>query len=197
MYNYYIEYINKKHNACEQVSIDSLNQFSEIIEKAINNKNKIFLCGNGGSLATANHILCDLFKQSSTDTALKPLVFSLASNFELLTAISNDISYDEIFSYQLKRVGSKGDILITISASGDSENIVRAIDQANKMGVTSISLTGFNGGRSKKLSNFNIHVKAENYGIIEDAHQSILHAMTQYIRIKNLDKNKNLESIKL
>ncbi len=197
MYNYFIEYINKKHKACEEVDHKSLNKFSEIIEEAISNKNKIFLCGNGGSLAIANHILCDLFKQSSSDTALEPLVFSLASNFELLTAISNDISYEEIFSYQLNRVGTKGDVLITISSSGDSENIVRAIDQANKMGITSISLTGFNGGRSKKQSDFNIHVQEENYGIIEDAHQSILHAMTQYIRVKNLDKNKNLESIRL
>jgi len=81
MHEYFIEYINKKHKACELIKPDSLIKFSEIVENAINKKNKIFFCGNGGSLAIANHMLCDLFKQSSTDTDLEPLVFSLATNF--------------------------------------------------------------------------------------------------------------------
>jgi len=197
MHNYFIEYINKKHKACELIDSESLIKFSDIVEDAINKKKKIFFCGNGGSLAIANHMLCDLFKQSSTDTDLKPLVYSLATNFELMTAISNDISYDKIFSYQLDRLGSKDDILITISSSGDSENIIQAINMANKIGLISVSLTGFNGGRSKELSTYNIHVKEENYGIIEDIHQSIIHSMSQYIRIKNLKKNISKDSIRL
>jgi D-sedoheptulose 7-phosphate isomerase len=196
MHHYFLEYIEKKYNACKSIDSGSLIQFSDLVEKTIQSKNKIFFCGNGGSLAIANHMLCDLYKQASTDSAIEPLVYSLSSNFELITAISNDIDYSQIFSYQLNRIGNKGDILITISSSGDSQNIIEAINVAKKIGIVSVSLTGFNGGRSKENSDLNIHVNEFNYGIIEDSHQTIIHAMTQFLRSKYLDKSLDKEKIK-
>jgi len=100
----------------------------------------------------------------------------------LITAIANDFAYDEVFSYQLKTMAAPGDVLITISSSGNSENIVRAIDWARVNGVGSISMTGFAGGRSKSLADINLHVAAENYGVVEDIHQSMMHSLAQYLR---------------
>jgi phosphoheptose isomerase len=113
---------------------------------------------------------------------LRPRVVSLASHLELITAIANDISYDEIFAYQLKTMAAPGDVLMTISSSGNSENVVRAIDWARENGVGTIAMTGFAGGRSAKLADINLHVAAENYGIVEDIHQSMMHALAQYLR---------------
>ncbi len=113
---------------------------------------------------------------------LLPRVASLASQVELITAIANDIAYDEVFAYQLRTMAAPGDILITISSSGNSENIVRAIDCARQNGVASIAMTGFSGGRSAKLADVVLHVAAENYGIVEDVHQSMMHCFAQYLR---------------
>ena len=140
-------------------------------------------------------MLCDILKQTSSDSKLKPLISSLSSNYELISAISNDISYDEIFSYQLERFASKHDLLITISSSGDSENIVRVLKKSQEIGLYSVALTGFSGGRSRKFCSLNIHVPENNYGIVEDAHQSIIHAIAQYLRKKHLDDNVNESKI--
>jgi len=101
---------------------------------------------------------------------------------EIITAIGNDISYDEIFVYQLRCLAKAGDVLITISSSGDSENIVRTVQWAKNNGIPVISMTGFTGGRSAQLADVNLHVDADNYGVIEDVHQSLMHLLAQYIR---------------
>lgn len=142
----------------------------------------IYACGNGGSAAIANHLLCDFQKGIQTGTAIKPRIISLSSNLELITAIANDISYDDIFVYQLRTMARAGDLLMTISSSGDSENIVRATQWSKQNNVPTISLTGFSGGRSARIADVAIHVAAENYGIIEDIHQSVMHIFAQFLR---------------
>ena len=118
-----------------------------------------------------------------------PKIISLSSNLELITAISNDIKYDEIFSFQLARLANKDDCLITISASGNSKNIINVIKWAKANNLKTISLNGFDGGKAKKLSDFSVNVPSNNYGIIEDLHQSIMHILSQSIRMKFLKKN--------
>jgi D-sedoheptulose 7-phosphate isomerase len=153
-----------------------------MIGDAIRGRRAIYACGNGGSAAISGHLLCDFTKGVQTNTALRPRVVSLAAHLELITAIANDISYTEIFAYQLKTMAERGDVLISISSSGNSENVVRAIDWARQSGVGTIAMTGFSGGRSSKLADVNLHVEAENYGIVEDIHQSMMHAFAQYLR---------------
>jgi phosphoheptose isomerase len=114
-------------------------------------------------------------------------VVSLASHLELITAIGNDFDFAEIFAYQLQTFASAGDALMTISSSGNSENIVRAIRWAKENGVTAIALTGFEGGRSAKLADINLHVPARNYGIVEDVHQSMMHVFAQHLRMRRMD----------
>ena len=96
--------------------------------------------------------------------------------------IANDIAYADCFVYQLRTAARAGDMLLTISSSGDSENVVRAVDWASTNGVQTIALTGFDGGRTARAAAINIHVKGNNYGVVEDTHQSIMHVFSQYLR---------------
>ena len=130
----------------------------------------------------ANHLACDHLKGGQTDTDLQPRVTSLSSNLSLISAIANDIGFDEIFSYQLRTLGDAGDVLISISASGDSDNVVRAVEWAKQNGLATIALTGFSGGRSGQLADIHLHVEGDNYGIVEDVHQSVMHILAQYLR---------------
>jgi len=168
--------------AWQSVDVHAASRAAKLLETAVVGGRTVFSCGNGGSAAIANHLLCDFIKGVQTDTALRPRVISLASHLELITAIANDIAYDEIFVYQLRTMATADDVLLTISSSGDSENIVRAIEWAHAHRVSSIALTGFDGGRSARLADVNLHVRAENYGIVEDVHQSLMHSLAQYLR---------------
>ena len=104
----------------------------------------------------------------------------------MLTAIANDLSYDDIFLYQLKTLANFGDALLTISASGNSENIVKAAIWARKKKMEVITFTGFDGGRLADLATVHLHVEANNYGVIEDIHQSLMHMLAQFIRMKHM-----------
>jgi D-sedoheptulose 7-phosphate isomerase len=168
--------------AWQSVDTAAASRAAKLLGDAIAGRRLIFACGNGGSAAIANHLLCDFLKGVQTDTELRPRVVSLSAHLELITAIANDIAYDEVFAYQLRTMAQPGDVLITISSSGDSENIVRAIRWARENAVQSIAMTGFDGGRSAGLAEVNLHVAATNYGVIEDVHQSMMHSLAQYLR---------------
>jgi phosphoheptose isomerase len=142
----------------------------------------VFCCGNGGSAAIANHLLCDHVKGIRTGTDLSPRVVSLSASVELLTAISNDIAFADVFAYQLQAQASQGDVLIAISSSGQSPNIVRALTWARRLGMATIALTGFTGGDAREAADVSVHVDVANYGIVEDLHHAIMHALAQYIR---------------
>jgi phosphoheptose isomerase len=105
---------------------------------------------------------------------------------ELFSAIANDIGYEHVFSYQLESIARPGDVLIAVSSSGRSPNIVRAVDWANANGMRTIALTGFEGGDTRARANVPIHVDSRNYGIIEDAHQALMHLLAQYVRQSQL-----------
>jgi D-sedoheptulose 7-phosphate isomerase len=156
------------------------------LKRAIQADRLIFTCGNGGSAAIANHLTCDCSKGIATNTTLRPRVVSLSATVELITAIANDMAYPEVFAYQLRNAARPGDVLITISSSGDSENIVRALDWAGENGMTTIALSGFSGGRSAQMADISLHVAAENYGVVEDVHQSLVHILAQYVRMSEL-----------
>jgi len=181
-------YILKISEGFKSIDTVTLREVSEIFEKVIKNNGKIFTCGNGGSSAISEHLVCDFVKGISTDTNEQPFVYSLTSNVPLLTATANDISYQETFSYQLERYANKEDILLCISSSGNSENIIYAIKKAKKMGLKTVSFVGFDGGLAKKLADYSIHIPIKNYGVVEDIHQSLMHIFAQYIRLSNIDK---------
>jgi phosphoheptose isomerase len=143
---------------------------------------RIFFCGNGGSASIANHMQCDHLKGIRTGTDLSPKVLSLSANVELLTAIANDTGYENVFVYQLQSQSEPGDVLLAVSSSGCSPNIVRALTWARDQGLRTIAVTGFDGGAARIAAEVSVHVDCANYGVIEDLHQAIMHALAQYIR---------------
>jgi D-sedoheptulose 7-phosphate isomerase len=179
-------YFEQLASAAASVDRGRLAAAVAILDKAYERGATLFVCGNGGSAAISNHLACDHGKLLSTDTNLLPRVHSLAANIEVITAIANDIEYAEVFTHQLRLSGRQGDVVMTISSSGDSENVVRAIQWARDHQCDSIALTGFSGGRTGKLATVDLHVAADNYGVIEDVHQSLMHLMGQFMRQRRM-----------
>jgi D-sedoheptulose 7-phosphate isomerase len=189
--DFFEDYISIKDLLLKKIDHQILNKIIIEILSSIKNKRNFFSCGNGGSAATAEHLTCDFSKGSCTNTNLNFKVFSLNSNISLMTAIGNDMTYNDIFSYQLNRYGKANDVLLAFSVSGTSKNIINCAKIAKKKKIKIISFTGFDGGTLKKLSNYNINFSSNNFGIVEDCHLTIVHFISQYIR--NLKfKNSNM-----
>jgi D-sedoheptulose 7-phosphate isomerase/D-glycero-D-manno-heptose 1,7-bisphosphate phosphatase len=179
---YFDAYAEEAARAFGSVEPAALDKAAAILIDAYTRRAALFACGNGGSAAIANHLQCDHLKAIRMKTDLTPRVVSLSTNVELLTAIANDLAYEEVFTYQLQSQASPGDVLIAISSSGRSPNIVRALTWARDHGLHTIALTGFDGGDARTTAEVSIHIDAANYGVVEDLHQVIMHALAQYIR---------------
>jgi phosphoheptose isomerase len=187
--SYFSAYAQKLAQAASSVESASLDQAASILLDAYTRGARVFSCGNGGSAAIANHMQCDQVKGIRTGTDLAPRFVSLSANVEVLTAIANDLAFEDVFAYQLQTQSGPGDVLITVSSSGSSPNIVRALSCAHDNGLQTIALTGFSGGDARKLADVAIHVDSTNYGIIEDVHQTITHALAQYLRQSRMTAN--------
>lgn len=146
----------------------------------------VWVAGNGGSAAISDHTVCDCSKGTHVDGQPPFRTVSLASNVPMLTAIANDISYDDVFSEPLKYYLKSEDAVLLVSSSGNSPNVVKACEFANARGVPTVAFVGFKGGRLRELAQVTVHVEIENYGIVEDTHQSLIHALTQYMKARNL-----------
>jgi phosphoheptose isomerase len=180
--SFFDAYAEETARAGKSVDLGALDRAAAILMEAYTRGAVVFSCGNGGSAAIANHLQCDHLKGVRTTTDLAPRVVSLSSNTELITAIANDLSYDDIFTYQLQSQSRPGDVLLAISSSGRSPNVVGALGWARDHGLRTIAFTGFEGGGARAIAEVSIHVDEANYGIVEDVHQAIMHALAQYIR---------------
>ena len=169
-------------NAWATLDLEELAAAEDTLRTAYVNRSIVMVCGNGGSAAISNHLLCDHCKGVATDTELSPSVISLSSNIELITAIANDVSFEEVFVYQAQRYLRPGAVLLTISSSGNSPNIIAVTRWAKSNGVKVIAMTGFSGGVSREIADIKLHINANNYGVIEDIHQSLMHILAQFIR---------------
>jgi phosphoheptose isomerase len=179
---YFADYSDEMMQAWKSLDFAELDRAAVILSDAYARRATVFSCGNGGSASIANHLVCDHTKGIRTNSDLVPRVLSLSNNIELLTAISNDIGYDDVFTYQLQSHAVPGDVLVAISSSGRSANIVRALTWARENGIHTIAITGFEGGAARTLADAAIHFQCTNYGIVEDLHQAVMHALAQYIR---------------
>lgn len=186
--NYMDAYASQHQAAMQGVDRSALSAACDILEAAYLQNNFVFVCGNGGSAAIANHMVCDHGKLIETDTSIKVKIHSLCNSVELMTAIANDISYEDVFAYPLRSMGLKSDVLLTISGSGESPNVVKAAETAKELGMQVIAFTGFSGGKSADISDVNVHVPSENYGIIEDIHQGLMQVIAQFIRMKHMEE---------
>jgi D-sedoheptulose 7-phosphate isomerase len=154
----------------------------EILRDARSQGSTVFIAGNGGSATTASHMVTDLmFGRRLPEPGLR--VVGLADNQAVITATGNDVSFDQVFARQINRLARVGDVLILVSASGNSPNIIRAADEARMCGVTVIGLTGFDGGQLAGLSDVSIHVPSEagTYGPVEDIHLIVNHLLVHLL----------------
>ncbi|WP_028846226.1 MULTISPECIES: HAD-IIIA family hydrolase [Thermocrispum] len=175
-------YVTELARAFATVDLEQISRAAQILDDAYSRDAGVFACGNGGSASIANHLQCDHVKGVRTGTGLTARVQSLSTNIELLSAIANDLGYEQVFEYQLQSLARPGDVLIAVSSSGSSANIVRAVDWANAHGMTTIALTGFGGGPARRRATVAVHVDSTNYGVIEDTHQACMHLLAQYVR---------------
>lgn len=181
-------YFERARAAAASVDSAGIDRAADMLAACHAADRAVYACGNGGSAAIANHLVCDHQKGVGADTGLRPFVVSLSSNIEVITAIANDISYDRIFVHQLEHLARPGDVLITVSASGDSENVVQAAQWGVDNGLGVIAMTGFDGGRSRAIATVSLHVEGDNYGIVEDTHQALMHILAQYLRARHMDE---------
>lgn len=192
---YFTEYAKEMARASETIDLAAMERAGNVLIDAYARGSRMFSCGNGGSASIANHMQCDHLKGIRTGTDLAPQVLSLAANVEVLTAIANDIGYHDVFAYQLQSQARPGDVLIAVSSSGRSRNIVEALTWAGENGLRTIAITGFDGGAARTVAEVAIHVDCSNYGIVEDLHQAIMHALAQFVRHSRLDTDTISETV--
>lgn len=175
----YFEYLAK---VLQAINPEEINSFVQILLKAREHGSNIYFIGNGGSAATASHFANDI--AIGTNSYSKGFrAISLADNLPIITAIGNDFGYDQIFSRQLQVLGKKGDVLVGISASGNSPNLVKAFEYAKSAGIETIAITAFDGGKLKEMADHSVHVPTgmKEYGPAEDAHMILDHLVGAYL----------------
>lgn len=171
------DYINEEINVLKALNLDDINTVMNELEEARLNGKRIFTCGNGGSAATASHYCCDFNKGVSENLEQKYNFECLNDNVPIIMAVANDISYDEVFRFQLKNKMKPGDVFIGISGSGNSKNVVNAMRYAKSIGGTTIAIVGYSGGEMIKMADYHIHININNMQISEDMHLVINHLM--------------------
>jgi D-sedoheptulose 7-phosphate isomerase len=165
-----------------QINPQDVEKVVDCIFEAYQNDKQIFIMGNGGSASTASHFACDLGKGTIVDNKKRLRVISLNDNMAIITAFANDYGYDDIFAEQLKNLVNANDIVIGISASGNSANVIKGVEYAKTKGAVIVGFTGFSGGKLMEISDINIHIDNHNYGQVEDTHMVLEHAISQSIK---------------
>ena len=170
-------YIESLKSTLDQVNINEIEVIANLFIKARENNNQILVFGNGGSGSTASHMVCDILKGCSYEKEKRFRILCLNDNIPTILAYGNDVSYEIVFLEQLKNYLQKGDLVIAISGSGNSKNIVNAVEYANNSGATTIGFTGFNGGKLKQIANFSFNANINDMQISEDLHIIVLHIL--------------------
>ncbi len=183
MNKFILEYLESIGNIINKLDIENISEMIEAIKLAYQDDKRIFVFGNGGSAATANHFACDFGKNAIKDDNNRIKVISLSNSISSITACGNDIGFDTVFEEQLKNLMHDGDLVLCISASGSSPNIIRAVEYAKKRNGTVIGITGFCGGKLKELSDINVNVDSDSYEKIEDIHLIITHIIVYWFKL--------------
>lgn len=165
------------------IEIFELNQAAELMASTLSSGNSIFWCGNGGSAAESSHLATELLGRFKNNRIPYPSI-SLNADTTLITCIANDFGYDEIYARQLEGLGKPGDLLVVLSTSGQSANILRVLEEAKKLGVTSIALLGKGGGPALKLADHSLVVPSEETARIQEVHLLVGHTLCEYAEMK-------------
>lgn len=171
------KYLENEIAVLHALDVDAINEVLNLLERTLDAENMIYIMGNGGSAATASHYQNDFNKGVSEYTEKKFRFLCLNDNVPTVMAIANDIGYDEIFRFQLRGKLRPGDVVIGISGSGNSRNVINAVEYAKECGNTVVGITGFNGGKLRELADFSLHVPVNSMQITEDIHMVFDHLM--------------------
>lgn len=180
---YFNDYRKRLNNLLDQVELDILEKVIATMVTAFKKGKTVYICGNGGSAATASHIQADFSFFIRYFTEFRPKVKALTDNVAMITAVGNDTSFNDIFVEQLKGHFEKEDVVICISASGNSENVIRAAKYANNHGGSSIGFIGFNGGKLKDVCTLSLYTPSAkgDYGPVEDLHMIFDHLIVNFL----------------
>jgi D-sedoheptulose 7-phosphate isomerase len=175
-------YVDRLKSAIGALPTDRLAELGEILYRTYRNGQQVFTLGNGGSASTASHMAADLAKNTISANMRRFRILSLNDNQALLTALANDLGYENVFSEQLKNLIRPGDLLIAISASGNSANVAKAIRYAQTQCAEVVGILGFEGGEVARLADLSIVVPSDHYGVVEDVHLIINHILVDHFR---------------
>tara|TARA_S200000501_G_C20404099_1_gene560528 strand:- start:61 stop:618 length:558 start_codon:yes stop_codon:yes gene_type:complete len=176
--------IQENKETISQINLESVNTIALKIDEVRNNNGTVYVAGNGGSSSTASHFVNDLIKATINKDKNLIKAISLSDNISLLTAVSNDINYSDIFRFPLESLSSEGDMLIVISASGNSKNLINAVDYCNQNNIYTVGLLGFDGGALNKKVNLSnlIQTEPNKYELVENMHMVICHLISSYLK---------------
>lgn len=175
------KYRDREIEVYQNLDLESVNTVMNVLEVARVLGKRIFVCGNGGSAATASHYCCDFNKGVSWHKGQAYDFECLNDNVATMMAVGNDVGYEEIFRFPLRNKMKSGDILIGISGSGNSKNIINAFEYARKIGGKVIAIVGYDGGKMKEMADYNIHADINDMQISEDLHMILGHMMAQIL----------------
>ncbi len=190
-------YLQRLNQEVARVDQPSLERWADLLYQAYENQRFVFILGNGGSGTTASHLAEDLGKSTLREEDLRDeskkrlRVMSLTDNTGWITALGNDLAYDQVFVQQLMNYGSPGDLVIAISGSGNSANVLNAVDWANRHGLTTFGLTGFDGGRLREMQQDGLHLQLDDMGMVESLHLCVFHWVLNdvFARINQVDRH--------
>ena len=191
--NFVEDYLEELKETLNRLPFSKIRKIKDILLSAYQKNKRVFIMGNGGSAATASHFGCDLAKGTTMgkgDLTPRFRVTTLTDNIPLLTAWSNDAYYSSVFLEQLRNILEPGDVVIAISASGNSENVVKATEYANANLAITVGLTGFEGGKLKKIAQECLIVPSQSMERIEDVHLILEHLICSWLRNEIQPKNK-------
>jgi len=170
-------YYDAEIKVIEDLDIDALNEAMNCLLRHYEDETNIYVFGNGGSSATASHMVCDFDKGTCSEVEKRFRFQCLNDNIPVIMAVANDMSFEDVFYYQLENKLKKDDLILAISGSGNSKNVMKAVDYAKNIGCEVIAMTGYDGGKLDKIADFHLHVPADDMQIAEDLHMGFDHMM--------------------
>jgi D-sedoheptulose 7-phosphate isomerase len=185
MMNGHVEqYLDRLQQAVAALPRERLNALGETLLRAYRNNKQVFLLGNGGSSSTASHMAADLAKNTIGPNMKRFRIVSLNDNAAIMTALANDLGYENVFSEQLTNLVQPGDVLIVVSASGNSPNVLKAMRYARSRSAEVVGLLGFDGGEAARLSDIALIVPSDHYGVVEDVHLIVNHILVDDFKLR-------------
>jgi len=177
-----VGYLNTLRGMLDELPLDAVENVLQLFENAYRDDRTIYICGNGGSFSTAAHWVCDFSKGTNASGAKRMRMFGLGDNIPMLTAYANDVHYDEVFAEPLRTYVRPGDVVVLLTASGNSSNILQAARAAKEVGAVTVGLIGFGGGKLAALVDYPVVVSCKEYGPVEDLHLVLDHIISLHMR---------------